>query len=61
METANPMAVLLPAPRETSCPVRCPLCNGPMLELRGQWQCGQCFFTICEECGGVEAVMAGTE
>jgi len=32
-----------------------------MLELRGQWQCGQCFFTICEECGGVEAVMAGTE
>jgi hypothetical protein len=30
----------------------CPMCNSPLLLLRGTWLCGRCHFTLCEDCDG---------
>jgi hypothetical protein len=28
----------------------CPACNGPLVELRGQYRCSRCYFTLCVGC-----------
>jgi len=37
-----------PADRPES---RCPLCGGPMVEVRDLVRCGRCHFTTCVGCG----------
>jgi hypothetical protein len=34
------------------CPPRCPVCNGPLVELRATLRCSRCYFSICEGCAG---------
>ncbi len=34
------------------CPPRCPVCGGPLVELRASLRCSRCYFTICEGCSG---------
>ncbi len=29
---------------------RCPVCSGPLVELRSNLRCSRCYFTICEGC-----------
>jgi hypothetical protein len=39
---------------------RCPVCNGPLVELRTTLRCSRCYFTFCEGCcGESEQRMAG--
>jgi hypothetical protein len=33
----------------------CPVCNGPLVELRGQSRCTHCYFTWCVGCENTEA------
>ena len=35
-----------------ACPPRCPVCSGPLLELRTNLRCSRCYFSICEGCAG---------
>ena len=28
----------------------CPVCSGPFVELRGQYRCTRCFYTLCVGC-----------
>ncbi len=35
-----------------ACPPRCPVCSGPLVELRATLRCSRCYFSICEGCGG---------
>jgi hypothetical protein len=28
----------------------CPVCNGALVELRGQYRCARCLFTFCVGC-----------
>jgi hypothetical protein len=28
----------------------CPVCNGQLIELRGQYRCTRCYFTLCVGC-----------
>jgi len=35
-----------------SCQSRCPMCSGPLVELRAALRCSRCYFTICEGCAG---------
>jgi hypothetical protein len=30
----------------------CPLCGGPLQQLRGLVRCCRCFFAMCEGCDG---------
>src|ERR1700691_723936 len=57
METANLDKSAGPSCQKPSSAPFCPLCNGRMQETRGQWQCSQCRFTVCEDCGGVEPMI----
>jgi hypothetical protein len=34
------------------CPPRCPVCSGPLVELRTTLRCSRCYFSICEGCSG---------
>ncbi len=34
------------------CQSRCPMCSGPLIELRASVRCARCYFTICEGCAG---------
>jgi hypothetical protein len=34
------------------CPPRCPVCSGPLVELRTTLRCARCYFSICEGCAG---------
>jgi hypothetical protein len=34
------------------CRSRCPMCSGPLVELRASLRCSRCHFTICEGCAG---------
>ena len=36
----------------SSCQPRCPVCSGPLVELRAALRCARCYFTICEGCAG---------
>jgi len=33
----------------------CPVCNGSLVPLGGQFRCGRCHFTVCEGCDGAAA------
>jgi hypothetical protein len=37
---------------KTNCPPRCPVCSGPLVELRAALRCTRCYFSICEGCAG---------
>lgn len=30
----------------------CPVCSGPMVELRGMSRCARCYFVVCLSCEG---------
>jgi hypothetical protein len=30
----------------------CPVCNGPLIPLRGNYRCARCFFSLCVGCEG---------
>ena len=32
----------------------CPACSGPLIELRGQYRCTRCYFTLCVGCETVD-------
>ena len=32
----------------------CPVCNGALVELRGQYRCSRCYFTLCVGCETVD-------
>jgi hypothetical protein len=32
----------------------CPVCSGPVVELRGQYRCTRCYFTLCVGCESVD-------
>ena len=34
------------------CQPRCPVCSGPLIELRAMLRCARCYFSICEGCAG---------
>jgi hypothetical protein len=34
------------------CLPRCPVCNGPLVELRATLRCSRCYFSICDGCSG---------
>jgi hypothetical protein len=38
--------------KDSGCQLRCPVCTGPLLPLRGELRCGRCAFTFCEGCEG---------
>jgi hypothetical protein len=38
-----------------SCQPRCPVCSGPLVELRAALRCSRCYFSICEGCGGQDS------
>jgi hypothetical protein len=33
----------------------CPVCSGPLIELRSAMRCSRCYFSICEGCAGEPA------
>ncbi|HEX5272256.1 MAG TPA: hypothetical protein VFW33_17285 [Gemmataceae bacterium] len=33
-------------------PPRCPVCSGPLVELRATLRCSRCYFSMCEGCSG---------
>jgi hypothetical protein len=35
-----------------ACQPSCPVCSGPLVELRATLRCSRCSFIICEGCGG---------
>ncbi|HKI34467.1 MAG TPA: hypothetical protein VKA46_21610 [Gemmataceae bacterium] len=35
---------------------RCPVCSGPLVELRSTLRCSRCYFSICEACAGEPGV-----
>ena len=39
-----------------TCAARCPMCSGPLVELRATLRCSRCYFTICEGCGGQDSL-----
>jgi hypothetical protein len=41
-----------PEVAKPSCQPRCPVCSGPLVELRSNLRCARCYFTICESCAG---------
>jgi len=48
------------AAAETACsasppPVPCPMCGGPLFELRGLNRCGRCHYVACLNCEGERA------
>jgi len=32
----------------------CPVCSGALVELRGQFRCSRCYFTLCVGCETVD-------
>jgi hypothetical protein len=38
--------------KQPSCQPRCPVCSGPLVELRATLRCSRCYFSICEGCCG---------
>jgi hypothetical protein len=40
---------------KSACQSRCPVCSGPLVELRATLRCSRCYFTICEGCSGEAA------
>jgi hypothetical protein len=40
-----------PAPSRQPC---CPACSGALVELRGQYRCTRCYFTLCVGCEAAE-------
>jgi hypothetical protein len=55
MDTTTPMTLQTPIAQNTTNQVCCPICGWAMAEQRGQWQCGRCYFKVCEDCEGCEA------
>ena len=37
---------------QPACSARCPVCSGPLVELRSTLRCARCYFTFCEGCTG---------
>ena len=37
-------------------PPCCPVCSGPLVELRGQFRCTRCFYTMCVGCESSSAL-----
>jgi hypothetical protein len=37
---------------KSACPPHCPMCSGPLVELRATLRCSRCYFSICEGCAG---------
>ena len=54
MQLASERVVTEQAPQGTSpiCQSRCPMCSGPLVELRASLRCSRCYFSICEGCAG---------
>ena len=49
-ETAETIGILRGTGiQKKSCPPACPVCNGPLVEIRAKLQCARCH-TICETC-----------
>jgi hypothetical protein len=40
-------------------PPRCPVCEGALVPLRGQYRCARCYFSICAGCEGVSGYPPG--
>jgi hypothetical protein len=40
---------------KTPCLPRCPVCSGPLIELRSTLRCARCYFSLCEGCAGEPA------
>ncbi len=45
---------MIPTRATTNTEVRpvCPLCNGTLTPLRGQFRCARCCFILCDGCDG---------
>ena len=39
-------------PQTSNCETACPLCAGPVVEVRSLRRCLRCSFTTCVGCGG---------
>lgn len=50
METTEFTPVSQESPRQTQSRLCCPICCGPMIVLRSESRCCQCFFRMCESC-----------
>jgi hypothetical protein len=44
-----------PEAPKSACQPRCPICSGPLVELRTTLRCARCYFSICEGCAGEPA------
>ncbi len=38
----------------------CPVCEGPLIPLRGTVRCSRCYFSFCQGCEAREAPHLGT-
>ena len=38
---------------------RCPVCDGALVPLRGQYRCARCYFSICAGCEDVPGYAPG--
>jgi uncharacterized Zn finger protein (UPF0148 family) len=36
-------------------PAACPMCGGPLFEVRGLNRCARCHYAICQNCDGEQA------
>jgi hypothetical protein len=35
-------------------PAHCPVCNGVLIPLRGNYRCARCYFSLCAGCEPLE-------
>lgn len=54
MQTSSPTVRSEPltSSRTSNCERCCPLCGGPVVDVRSMRRCVRCSFTLCEGCDG---------